>query len=58
MAINKGRHRRDALVNLLWPEHGKAALHRTLSALRKAFGDPLPDSGQSQVARSSLARRF
>ncbi|MFN2130807.1 MAG: hypothetical protein ACK2VD_09800 [Anaerolineae bacterium] len=44
MPTNKGSHRRDALVNLLWPEydqaHGRAALRRALSALPKTLGDP------------------
>jgi DNA-binding SARP family transcriptional activator/class 3 adenylate cyclase len=51
MAINKGHHRRDALVNLLWPEydqaHGRAALRRTLYALRKALGDSPSGSPQT-----------
>jgi DNA-binding SARP family transcriptional activator/predicted ATPase len=51
IAINRERHRRDALVNLLWPEydqaHGRAAFRRTLSALRKAFAQPPSSSGQA-----------
>jgi DNA-binding SARP family transcriptional activator/predicted ATPase len=41
VAISREQHRRDALVNLLWPEadqaRGRAALRRTLSVLRKAL---------------------
>jgi predicted ATPase/DNA-binding SARP family transcriptional activator len=41
LAATGQRHRRDSLVDLLWPEHdaarGKAALRRTLYALRKTF---------------------
>jgi DNA-binding SARP family transcriptional activator/predicted ATPase len=48
LAVTKENHRRAALVNLLWPEYdrtrGRAALRRTLSALRKALGDPSADS--------------
>jgi hypothetical protein len=51
MAINKGRHRRDALLNLLCPacdlSHGRAALCRTFSTLCLAFTAPSSDSGQS-----------
>ena len=43
LAITGESHRRDALVNLLWPEldstRGRAALRRTLFALRQALGD-------------------
>jgi DNA-binding SARP family transcriptional activator/predicted ATPase/class 3 adenylate cyclase len=45
LALNRERHRRAALVNLLWPElderRGRAALRRTLSTLRKAIDVPL-----------------
>jgi len=41
VAITGESHRRDSLVNLLWPEYdhtrGRAALRRTLCALRKAL---------------------
>lgn len=54
LAITRERHRRDALVNLLWPEsdhsHGRAALRRTLSALRK----PL-DGGWLNADRETIA---
>ena len=43
IAITGESQRRDALVNLLWPEydatHGRANLRRTLYALRKALAD-------------------
>ena len=42
LAVTGESHRRDSLVNLLWPEsdrsRGRAALSRTLYALRKALG--------------------
>jgi DNA-binding SARP family transcriptional activator len=42
LAITGQTHRRDSLVNLLWPEsdssRGRAALRRTLYALRDALG--------------------
>jgi predicted ATPase/DNA-binding SARP family transcriptional activator/class 3 adenylate cyclase len=45
--------RRDALVNLLWPEydqaHGRAALRRTLSALRKALTGSWLDVDREKV---------
>ena len=41
LAVTGERHRRDSLVNLLWPEYdftrGRAALRRTLYALNKAL---------------------
>jgi DNA-binding SARP family transcriptional activator len=41
ISITGERHRREALVNLLWPEYderrGRAALRRTLSTMRKAL---------------------
>ena len=54
LAVSRERQRRDALANLLWPEsdhsHGRAALRRTLSAVRKALaGDWL------QVDRETIA---
>lgn len=44
LAVEKARpHRREALVELLWPEHptgvGAANLRHTLAKLRKAIGD-------------------
>ena len=42
LAVNGETQRRESLATLLWPEsdnsHAKAALRRTLSALRKALG--------------------
>jgi len=45
LALTAESHARDALVSLLWPEsdpaHGRAALRRTLHALRRALaGSP------------------
>jgi len=54
LAMTRERHRRDALVNLLWPEsdqsHGRAALRRTLSALRKAIVGEWLDVDRETVA--------
>jgi DNA-binding SARP family transcriptional activator len=53
VAITRERHRRDALLNLLWPEydldHGRAALRRTLSTLRSV----LP-GGWLQISRQDV----
>lgn len=54
IAITGGSHRRDALVNLLWPEtnqtRGRAALRRALFALQKALaGDRRACKPQSVV---------
>ena len=42
LAIHPGRHGRDAVAGLLWPEydteHARGALRRTLSTLNKAVG--------------------
>src|SRR3954447_20626462 len=42
LAVVGGRHGRDALAALLWPEgdqgHARAALRRTLSSLQAALG--------------------
>jgi predicted ATPase/DNA-binding SARP family transcriptional activator/class 3 adenylate cyclase len=54
LALTREHHRRDALVNLLWPEsdqsHGRAALRRTLSALRKALADDWLDADREDIA--------
>ena len=56
LVITGERHRRDALVNLLWPEYdqsrGRAALRRTLSALRKALADARLDVDRESVGLS------
>jgi DNA-binding SARP family transcriptional activator/predicted ATPase/class 3 adenylate cyclase len=53
IAITGESHRRDSLVNLLWPEydqaHGRAALRRTLSALRKALAGKWLDTDRESV---------
>ena len=61
LAITGERHGRDALVNLLWPEYdqtrGRAALRRTLYALRKSLSDLAPGSEQAtwlDVDRESI----
>jgi predicted ATPase/DNA-binding SARP family transcriptional activator/predicted negative regulator of RcsB-dependent stress response len=54
LALNRERQRRDALVNLLWPEsdqsRGRAALRRTLFALRKALAGDWLDADRETVA--------
>ena len=53
VAISGESHRRDSLVNLLWPEYdrarGRAALRRTLSALRKALAGDWLDVDRETV---------
>jgi DNA-binding SARP family transcriptional activator len=59
VAITGERHRRDALVNLLWPEYdqsrGRAALRRTLSALRRALAGDWLDIDRETVGLSPEA---
>jgi DNA-binding SARP family transcriptional activator/class 3 adenylate cyclase len=59
VAITGESHRRDALVNLLWPEsdqsRGRAALRRTLSALRKALADDWLDVDRETIGLSPSA---
>lgn len=53
LALTRERHRRDALVNLLWPEYdqtrGRAALRRTLSALRKGLPSEALDTDRESI---------
>jgi DNA-binding SARP family transcriptional activator/predicted ATPase/class 3 adenylate cyclase len=53
LAITGEPHRRDALVNLLWPEadqqRGRAALRRTLSVLRKALAHSVLDVDRESI---------
>jgi len=53
IAITRESHSRSALVNLLWPEYdqarGRAALRRTLSALRKALAGDWLEAGRQNV---------
>jgi len=46
-------HRRDSLVNLLWPDYdttrGRAALRRTLHALSTALGSDYLDSNREEI---------
>ena len=53
LAMTRERHRRDALVNLLWPEydqsHGRGALRRTLSALKRALAGDWLDIDRENV---------
>ncbi len=53
LALEGGRHSRDALAALLWPEHGqskaRAALRRTLSALGELRSDGVLISDRESV---------
>jgi len=53
LAVTKERHRRDALVNLLWPEsdqvRGRTALRSTLYALRHALAGDWLDADRESV---------
>ncbi len=53
LAITNESHRRDSLVNLLWPEadmtHGRAVLRRTLSALNSALPEGWLDSDRETI---------
>jgi DNA-binding SARP family transcriptional activator len=53
LAVTGESHRRDFLVNLLWPEadaaRGRAALRRTLHALRQAISDDWLDADREQI---------
>jgi DNA-binding SARP family transcriptional activator len=56
LALTGERHRRDALVNLLWPDHdtarGRSALRRTLYALRKALSGDWLVADREQIGLS------
>jgi predicted ATPase/DNA-binding SARP family transcriptional activator len=59
LAVTGESHRRDFLVNLLWPEadgaRGRAALRRTLHALRQAISDDWLDADREEIGlRSGL----
>ena len=53
LAVTGESHRRASLVNLLWPEYdrsrGRAALRRTLYALRKALAGAWLDVDQEEI---------
>ncbi|HSR32978.1 MAG TPA: AAA family ATPase [Anaerolineae bacterium] len=53
LAVTGERHRRASLINLLWPEYdrsrGRAALRRTLYALRKALAGNWLDVDREEV---------
>ena len=53
------RHRRDSLVNLLWPEYdgtrGRAALRRTLYALNKALAGAWLEVDREEVGLNPSA---
>jgi DNA-binding SARP family transcriptional activator len=57
LALAGERQRRASLVNLLWPDadrtRGRAALRRTLYALRKALGGAW-EEGRAQAAHTCL----
>jgi adenylate cyclase len=62
LAVTGQRHRRDTLVNLLWPDYdhtrGRAALRRTLFTLNKALapGFLAVDRSEIGLASGALAR--
>lgn len=53
LAIEPQAHRREALSALLWPDadehHSRAALRRTLSALKKALDGPYLEISRDQI---------
>ena len=53
LATTGESHRRDSLVNLLWPEYdgarGRAGLRRTLYALRKSIGGAWLDADRDEI---------
>jgi len=53
IAVTGESHRRASLINLLWPEYdrtrGRAALRRTLYALRKAFAGDWLDADREEI---------
>jgi DNA-binding SARP family transcriptional activator/Tfp pilus assembly protein PilF len=53
LALTEQQHSRDALAALLWPDYGqtsaRAALRRTLSALKKALGNTELDADRERV---------
>jgi DNA-binding SARP family transcriptional activator len=53
LAVTGESHRRDSLVNLLWPEvdatRGRAALRRTLYAIRKALTSEWLDIDREEI---------
>ncbi len=57
LAVTGERQRRDALVNLLWPEYdsrrGRGALRRTLYALNQALPGPWLDVDREEVGLTS-----
>ena len=50
------KHRRDSLVNLLWPEYdgprGRAALRHTLYSLKKSLAGPWLEVDRAEVGLS------
>ncbi|MFB0545808.1 MAG: AAA family ATPase, partial [Anaerolineae bacterium] len=59
IAITGESHRRDSLVNLLWPEYdqtrGRTALRRTLYALRKALAGAWLDVDRENIGLNPSA---
>ena len=53
LAINRQTHRRDSLVDLLWPHsdqtNGRALLRGCLHNIKKVLGDDLLDSDRETV---------
>ena len=59
LALAERAHARDALAELLWPDHDTAhargALRRTLSTLRQAIGDEHLETTRDRVALADAA---
>ena len=59
LALAERAHARDALAELLWPDHDTAhargALRRTLSTLRQAVGDEHLETTRDRVALADAA---
>ena len=57
LAVSRQRHRRDSLVNLLWPEssqiRGRALLRNSLSSLRKILEESWIEADWETVALNS-----
>jgi adenylate cyclase len=59
LAVTSESHRRDSLVNLLWPEYdrprGRSALRRTLYALRKALDGTWLEVDREEIGLAASA---
>jgi hypothetical protein len=59
IAVTEESHRRASLINLLWPEYdhtrGRAALRRTLYALRKALAGDWVEVDREEIGRGQVS---